>query len=510
MIYRFDAFSLDTESLELRDGDDPVAVEPGVFSILAYLIDNRDRVVSKDELIEAIWDGRAISDGALNSRINAARRAVGDSGSSQSVIKTFARRGFRFIGSVSEDTAPDIRADLLASLTDKPSIAVLPFGNLSNDPEQDYFSDGITEDLITALSRIRWLLVNARNTTFLFKGRAVDIKQVASELGVRFVLEGNVRKAGNRVRITAQLIEGATGNQVWAHRYDRDIEDIFALQDELTETIVAAIEPAMHQAEQERAKRKPPENLDAWETYQRGVWYLNRRLDDDVARARELFESAIELDPNFTPAYCGLTISFTWGSYLSFTEPDLDAAFAAARRAVELDQYDPDARTALGSAYYVTKDHDLAISELEMAIDLNPSSANAHHQLAGALVMSGKAEAAISHAQTALRLSPNDSNIGPFTARLAHAYLFLGRHEEAVEWARKALRYPNISWPVHVFLVSALAHLGRQDETRQALDNLLRFRSGMTIAVVREHLPVSDAGYLDHLIDGLRKAGLPE
>ena len=257
----------------------------------------------------------------------------------------------------------------------------------------------MTEDLITALSRIRWLFVIARNTTFLFKARAVDVKQVASELDVRYVLEGSVRKSENRVRITAQLIDGATRNHVWAHRYDRDIDDIFALQDELTETILAAIEPAMQQAEQERAKRKPPENLDAWEAYQRGMWHLHRRLDQDTEAAFQLFERAIALDPSFAAAYCGLSFSFTLGSYLSFDELDLDAAFAAARKAVELDQSDPDARTALGVAYYVARNHDMATAELEMSIDLNPSSAYSHHQLAGALVMSGIAEASIPYAE---------------------------------------------------------------------------------------------------------------
>ena len=204
VIYRFDAFSLDTESLELRDGDDPVAVEPGVFSILAYLIDNRDRVVSKDELIEAIWDGRAISDGALNSRINAARRAVGDSGSSQSVIKTFARRGFRFVTQVTEEEAQRDQQVQPSQIFDKPSIAVLPFTKLSDDPEQEYFSDGISEDLITALSRIRQFMVVARNSSFSYKGQSPDVRRVAEELGVRYVVEGSVRKSGELSRVRQQ------------------------------------------------------------------------------------------------------------------------------------------------------------------------------------------------------------------------------------------------------------------------------------------------------------------
>ena len=195
MIYRFDALSLDTESLELRRDNEVIAVEPQVFSVLAYLVEHRDRVVSKDELIDAVWDGRAISDGALNSRINSVRRAVGDDGTAQSVIKTFTRRGFRFVGSVSEDTASDIETDSLATHLERPSIAVLPFGNLSNDPEQEYFSDGITEDLITALSRISQFRVVARSSTFSYKGLSPDARQVAREMDARYVIEGNVRKA---------------------------------------------------------------------------------------------------------------------------------------------------------------------------------------------------------------------------------------------------------------------------------------------------------------------------
>jgi TolB-like protein len=261
VIYQFDAYSLDTESLELRLDSAVVPVEPQVFSVLAYLIENRDKVVGKDELIDAVWDGRAISDGALNSRINAVRRAVGDDGTAQAVIKTFPRRGFRLVGLISEDSTAETNP--LAAQFDKPCIAVLPFGNLSNDPEQEYFSDGITEDLITALSRIRRFRVAARSSTFSYKGQSPDARLVAREMEARFVIEGSVRKAGKRIRLTVQLIDGGSGNHLWAESYDREQDDIFALQDELTLAIVGAVEPAMERAEQERARRKPPESLDA-------------------------------------------------------------------------------------------------------------------------------------------------------------------------------------------------------------------------------------------------------
>ena len=263
MIYKFNQFTLDTDSLELKQGAELVEVEPQVFSLLACLIKNRDRVVTKDELIDVVWDGRIVSDGALNSRINSARRALGDDGKTQAVIKTFPRRGFRFIVEIigEGETAPE-HSGSASGVSGKPSIAVLPFENLSNDPEQEYFSDGISEDIITALSRIHQFSVVARNTTFAYKGQAMDVQAIANDLVVRYLLEGSVRKAGDRVRISAQLIDGMTGNQLWAEKYDRDLNDIFAVQDEITQMVVAAIEPTLAKVERDRANVKNTESLD--------------------------------------------------------------------------------------------------------------------------------------------------------------------------------------------------------------------------------------------------------
>ena len=422
-------------------------------------------------------------------------------------LSDLAMEGIRKTGifdAASSDTAA------VPTISDKPCIAVLPFDNLSGDADQEFFSDGITEDIITALSRLRWLSVIARNTTFTYKGQAVDVPAIAAELNVGYVLEGSVRKAGNRVRITAQLIDGGTGNHIWAERYDRELEDVFAVQDEITGTVSGTVQSELGLSEQSRAKAKPPESLDVWETYQRGNWHMNSRRSEDVTLARELFERAIQLDPNFAPSYSGLSLTYTWGSYLSELAPDIDAAFTAARKAVELDQYDHEGHIALGMAYYVDRDHDRAISEYELAVDLNHSAAYAHYQLARSLTMSGKAALSIPHAETAIRLSPKDGAIGPFTASFAAIYLFLEQHEDAVTWALKALRYPNISWPVHVVLISALGHLGRADDARRALDNLDQFRAGITIQMAGENLPVTDEGYRDHLFAGLRAAGMAE
>ena len=306
MAYQFGEITLDPESLELKNGEKAIEVEPQVFSLLVCLIENRDRVMTKDEIIEQVWDGRIVSDGTLNTRINAARKAVGDDGKAQAVIKTFPRRGFRWVAVVDDgDTPSEAASD---TISDKPSIAVLPFTNLSGDPEQDYFSDGITEDIITAIGRIRHFFVIARNTTFTYKSQAVDVQAVARDLGVRYVLEGSVRKAGNRVRISVQLNDGGTGNHIWAEKYDRDLEDIFAAQDEITQTVVGAIEPELGEAERERVKAKPPDNLDAWGVYQQAWSVFNSAtiVNFKFKETEILFRRAIELEPNFSLPYSGL------------------------------------------------------------------------------------------------------------------------------------------------------------------------------------------------------------
>ena len=512
MIYRFDAFSLDTESLELRDGDDPVAVEPGVFSILAYLIDNRDRVVSKDELIEAIWDGRAISDGALNSRINAARRAVGDSGSSQSVIKTFARRGFRFVAQVTEEAQRDQPVQP-SQIFDKPSIAVLPFTKLSDDPEQEYFSDGISEDLITALSRIRQFMVVARNSSFSYKGRSPDVRRVAEELGVRYVVEGSVRKSGERIRVSAQLIDGKTGNQIWGERFDRRLEDIFDLQDELTQMLAGAIEPELSRAEQQVVASKPPEEFSAWDAYQRGMWHAHKMRPDDNVEAKKLFHQAILLDPKFAASYHGLaTVLHTEGWYARSTDKtnSYEATLAAAQTALSLDSGDANTQLALARAYQLGRNQKRVIAECREAIRLNPSLAGAYHMLGRGLIHTGEAAASIEYFDTAIRLSPNDPFVFMFFAGRAMAHLYLRQHDEAVAWAERAVSQPNAFWPVHAVMAAALSHLDRETEAKDAIAALLLNRPGASQSFVQENVPTESKEYLEHLLNGLRKAGLPE
>ena len=399
---------------------------------------------------------------------------------------------------------------------DKPSIAVLPFDNMSGDPEQEHFADGISEDLITALSKIRWFFVIARNSSFTYKGQAVEVKRVASELGVRYVIEGSVRKAGSRVRISAQLIDATTGRHVWAERYDRSLVDIFDLQDEMTQTIAGAVEPELSAAERERAARNPPESLDAWEIYQRGLWHLWNFTKDDVAEARRLLRQVHELDPAFATAYAFESYSHFMDVFLGrakMPEESLEAALTAANKALALDDRDPVAYFALGRVYTMRGEHDAAVAELEKALELSPSFALAHHGLGFALVLSGRLEEGAEELDKTIRLSPRDPILWGTMAFLSIACNLLQQYEAAVDWARRAIHEPRAAgsgyWSYAV-LASALGNLGQIAEAREAIDEALRRKPDLSLAYVETTLPTKQPGGLDTFLDGLRKAGLPD
>jgi adenylate cyclase len=398
-------------------------------------------------------------------------------------------------------------------LPDKPSIAVLPFTNMSGDPEQDYFADGMTEDIITGLSRARWLFVIARNSSFTYKGRSTHVKQVAHELGVRYVLEGSVRKVGERVRISAQLAEGTFGRQLWAKRYDRELSDIFAMQDEITETIIGAVEPELGKVERRRSAGKRPDNLDAWDLYQRGMSHLYEYTKDDLQRAQQYFAQAITRDPQLGPAHSGLAETYYYEGVYGFAasiSDNREKALAPALRAVVLDAEDAGAHCTLGRAYYMRREYDAAFRELKTALELNPSLALAHYGLGATLVFSGCAEEGIPHLTAAIRLSPHDPNMGSFLVRLADAAYFLKRYEEAAEWARRALQQPNFQWSRYTVLIAALARLGRLDEARSCIQQLQVKRPNTSIAFVRETHLFGDTENFANYLDGLRIAGLPD
>jgi adenylate cyclase len=400
------------------------------------------------------------------------------------------------------------------ALPDKPSLAVLPFQNMSSDPEQEYFADGMVEDLITAVSRFRSFFVIARNSSFTYKGKSVDVKQVGRDLGVRYVLEGSVRKAAGRVRITAQLMEAGSGAHLWAERFDRPLEDIFAVQEEITDLIATTLEPEISAAERERARRKPPDNLDAWERYQRGMWHLLRRNREDFAAARALFLQAIEIDPNFSTVHAALAVSYFYHITHGYTvEPEntRDRLLAAASEAVALDPRDPLAHSAMGLAFMECLQTEKSIAEHRTALELNPSSSFGHWAFGYALVRSGRPAEAIEHFDMALRLSPRDPATWTYLTLKAHSLYQLRRYEEAVALARDATRFTvaDLVWP-YVHWAAALGQLGRIDQAPAVLGELLRRRPGLTVAQFLSwpHNRAAHRPFLDHTAEGLRLAGL--
>ncbi|MDB5634570.1 MAG: CadC-family transcriptional regulator [Tardiphaga sp.] len=526
MQFLFEGYVLDPDRRQLTRGPEVIATAPQVFDLLLYLVQNREHVVSKDGLLDAVWNGRIVSESTLTSHINAARKAIDDSGADQRLIRTVARKGFRFVGDVRESQSSDGFSSLMAepavsnetaahtlALPDKPSIAVLPFLNLSGDPEQEYFADGVVEDIITALSRMRWLFVIARNSSFTYKGRAVDVKEVSRQLGVRYVLEGSVRKAANRVRITGQLIDATTGAHLWAERFEGTLDDIFELQDQVAASVVGAIAPQLERAEAERAKQKPTENLSAYDYYLRGTAKLNLGTREAIDEALPLFEKAIRLDPDFASAYAMAAWSHFWrkvNGWMTDVPQDVAEGARMARRAVELGRDDAVALTRSGHALaHLAGELDGGIALLDRALVLNPNLAAAWF-LGGFLrVWHGEPDGAIEHFARAMRLSPLDPELYRMQAGMAVAHLFAGRFDQASSWAEKASRdLPSFLMVVGIIAAShALA--GRTAEGRRAMDHLRELDPTLRVSHLRDWLPIHRPEDLATFAEGLRKAGLP-
>jgi adenylate cyclase len=400
-------------------------------------------------------------------------------------------------------------------LPDKPSLAVLSFTNMSGDPEQEFFADGIAEDIITALSKSRSLFLIARNSTFTYKGKAVAVKEIGRELGVRYVLEGSVRKAANRVRVTAQLIEAATGGHLWAERYDRDLADIFAVQDEITASVSAAIQPALEPSERERAARKPPGSLDAWESYHRGMWHFANATAGEFENARGFFRRTVELDPRFASAYAALAHTYLVESV--HFRPEMRAvnvprALEHARQAVTLDPIDATARAALARALVVSGRHGESIAAADLAVRLDPNSAHAYGAQGLARAWGGRPREAIEPLRTAIRLSPFDPLMSSWLNSMAHAYYWAEDYEAAIAIARQ-LRHSSPSFrSTYRPLMAAFGQMGQVNEARAAMAEALE-RFGEDFRYRMSPLPPSEIGELrpeDHerLIEGFRKAGL--
>jgi len=515
--YLFEEYAFDSDRRELHRGTDAVSITPQVFDLLDHLIRNRERVVSKDDLINAVWNGRSVSDAALTTRLNAARGAIGDSGEEQRFIKTLPRKGFRFVGQVREAQEvagpnPGDAPESAPAVPDKPSIAVLPFANMSGDPEQEYFADGMAEEITTALSRFKGLFVIARNSSFTFKGKAVDIKEVGRRLGVRYVLEGEVRKASGKVRITGRLIEAATGTHIWADRFERDMTDIFALQDDVTLAIVSAIRPKLFQAEIALASRRRPEDLTAYDLFLRALQQAIRSTRESLAEALRLVQRALELAPGFAAAAvlageCHMENVFR--NYAIDPQFERREAVRLMRLALSLDDGDPDtlADAALISALLVG-DCETEIEMSDRAVKLNPNSYRAWICRGWVYKIAGQPEEAIRSFERAMRMSPVDPQTFAVLNGIGFALIELRRFDEAIIAGKKAQRL-NPCYPgPYRCLASAFAHLGRDAEAREAAARMLEVDPAFTISAWIARSQVSKTAKL--MIEGFRKAGLSE
>ncbi|HVI88897.1 MAG TPA: winged helix-turn-helix domain-containing tetratricopeptide repeat protein, partial [Dongiaceae bacterium] len=515
MKFTFEDHLLDPDRRELSRGSEPVAVGPQVFDLLMYLLRNREHIVTKDDLINAVWGGRIISESTLTSHINAVRKAIRDTGEEQRLVRTIARKGYRFVGEVREtSTSEEVDAAKAGGppvqvpmVPDRPSIAVLPFLNLSGDPSQAYFVDGVVEDIIAALSRMSGLFVIARNSSFTYKDRSVDVKEIGRELGVRYVVEGSLRKSANRVRITGQLVDATTGMNLWSERFEGTIDDIFELQDKLTMDVVGAIAPQLERAEIERAKNKPTESLDAYDYYLRAMAHLHNGTRDAIDAALTQFYKAIELDPGFASAYAMAGWCHFWrkvNGWMRERDGEIAEGARLARRAVELGKDDAVALARAGHAIaHLTGNLEAGIALLDRARMLNPNLAAAWF-LGGFLrTWSGDSDGAIEHFAQAMRLSPLDPETYRMQAGTAAAHLFAGRFDEASSWAEKA--YRNLPSFLMVVAIIAASHAlgGRADEATRAMQHLRRLDPTLRISNLREWIPIRRPEDLAVFAEGL-------
>jgi adenylate cyclase len=519
-IQTFGPFRLDAEADILFRGTEPLQVGKRALALLRVLIEQPGAPVSKDALIEAAWAGLAVEESNLPVQIAALRRVLGEEPGGDKWIETLPRRGYRYVGPTVTATAPS-HQNLARSqsepalpqpaLPDRPSIAVLPFTNMSGDPEQEYFADGITEDIITELSKWRWFFVVARNSSFTYKGRAVDVKVVGRELGVRYLLEGSIRKVGNRIRLNAQLIETIGGVHIWAERFDRDFTDVFVVQDELTQHVAAAIEPALSRVETEQARRKTPQQMAAWDHYLRGMWHFNQMSEGEAEKAIASFRRAIEVDASLADAHAALARTlFSRMMYGDTSKRDamIPDVLATARRALSFDSDNIAAHYALSLAFSHFKDPDAGWQFARRATEINGNFAQGYFALAVACLYRGRPDDALSAIDRALRLSPSDPQTFTWRSTRASALYLLERYPEAIESARQALGLKWYHTAMRV-IAASYAQLGMTEEARQTGRELLASdHADKTIAAVIRHY-LREADRLSWT-QGLRAAGLPD
>lgn len=524
MLFHFGDCELDTARHELRRAGRLQVLEPQVLSVLLLLLENRDRVVTKSEIFDEVWDGRFVSDSALSSRIKTARQAIGDDGRQQALIRTIHRRGFRFVGEVSFgqavtalDGAAAARRDTLApeqpalALPSKPSIAVLPFETLGDGEGRPILADGLTQDVITRLGRARWLFVIARGSAFRFRGLASDPPAAAARLGVRYVAHGAIQFAGKRIRVNVALSDASQRSEIWAECYDRHLDDIFAVQDEMAEAIAGAIEAGIEQSEQQRARLKPAESLDAWGAYHRGCWHMYRFTGAHGEHAERFFKRSVELDPNAPRTFAGLSFIHWQRAFLDLTrdrEGEIRRALDHARHAILLDPRDPQAHWALGRCHELLGEEDEALRELEAAVALNPSSAINQYALSRSLMIAGDCAASLEAVSRAERLSPYDPMAFAMLSVRSMNLTLLDQHEEAAALACRAARQPNAHY--HMLATAACTQFlaERDAAARDYVARLKAVRPDYGIADYLRAFPYRRPEHVAKTRDALMALGL--
>lgn len=518
-IIRFGVFELDNRLFELRKNGEAIAVEPQVFNLVSYLAKNDDRTVTKDELFENIWRGRIVSDAALSSQVKVARRLLGDNGTDQNIIRTVYGRGFRFVAPILGENQhqDEQQADMQVvvpphQVASKPGVAVLPFVNLNIDENENYFADGITEDIIIALSKNRWLTVVARNSSFSFRGSKESIKSIGQQLASNYIVTGSVRKAGTRARITVQVVDAETEESIWSERFDRDIADIFELQDEITELLSSRIESELGLSEQRKSARRSKKNLGAWDLYQLGGAEFYKFTRNGNLACQELMRQSLKLDPEFANAHSRLAYAIVL-SMVYFDIPAdqslLDEALASAKLAIQLDDQDANGYFTIGRVYLARCEYDLAIEALEYALELNPCLAVTYCGLGDSLAYEGRLDEAIDQFEIAIKLSPHDPFRWAFYSYRSLAHLFRKEYDEAVQWARKSLQVPNAQYWALAHLVSALGHSGNKEKAHRALAQLRETKPEFSIKFAQEHLfYLKSPEQISIYMEGLKLAGL--
>lgn len=516
MNFKFEAFTIDTDQLELMNGDDVIPLQPQAFSLLVFLIENRDRVVSKDEIFENVWQGRTVGDGTLNARVNALRRALEDDGVKQSMIKTYPRQGFRFVGKMthsqtpSNTNTPPIQQSEpervnISSPAEKASLAVLPFVNISGDQEQVYFADGLTEDLITDLSKIRELFVIARNSSFSYRNSPKMVTEIGTELGVAHVLEGSIRKAGNRVRINAQLVDADSGGHVWADRYDGDVQEIFDVQDEIASKIVNALQINLTgRTENYRQTR----SVEAYELSLRGRAKFFMFSPETNMESIQLFDQAIAIDPNFSDAWAGQVFpyqsgwSFAWPGY----DDGLTIAGNKAKRAVELAPNSSLAHARLGWVNTFLRKPEEAISSFERSISLDPNNADTYVWFSESLNYAGYPERALEAGKKSLLFDP----VAPPNVlhHIAHAYFLAGDLKNAAVYDARAIRMAPSFPPARIVMAAILAESGKIDEAKEQISDLLEIDPGYNFKRYDERYPYYNDEHRNRMAKALKAAGL--